>query len=110
MISFSIFIHKWTGLFTAVFLIIAGVTGSLLAFEKELEALVNPEQSGCRRASMRGIPLPCWIRWLHAGAPALPGYQIVGFPFLREAIVRSTSTSRAAIRIWPMQISVFRSV
>ena len=44
MISFSILIHKWSGLFTAVFLIVAGVTGSLLAFENELEALVNPAQ------------------------------------------------------------------
>jgi len=44
VISFSILIHKWSGLFTAVFLIVAGVTGSLLAFEDELAALVNPAQ------------------------------------------------------------------
>lgn len=87
MISFSVFIHKWTGLFTAVFLIIAGVTGSLLAFEKELEALVNPEQYVVpARVDANGQPAPMLDPFeLHAKAiAALPGYQISGFPFLRE--------------------------
>ena len=35
-------VHRWAGLTTAVFLIIAGVTGSLLAFNHELDALLNP--------------------------------------------------------------------
>lgn len=87
MISFSVLIHKWTGLFTAVFLIIAGVTGSLLAFEKELEALVNPEQYVIKpRFDANGHPAPMLDPFeLHARAiAALPGYQIFGFPFLRE--------------------------
>jgi uncharacterized iron-regulated membrane protein len=88
MIPFSIFIHKWTGLFTAVFLIIAGVTGSLLAFEKELEALVNPEQYVVQpRVDAQGQPAAMLDPFeLHTRAiAALPGYQIFGFPFLREA-------------------------
>ncbi|WP_211907816.1 PepSY-associated TM helix domain-containing protein [Tardiphaga alba] len=87
MISFSVFIHKWTGLFTAVFLIIAGVTGSLLAFEKELEALVNPGQYVVpARVDANGQPAPMLDPFdLHERAiAALPGYQISGFPFLRE--------------------------
>lgn len=36
-------LHRWCGLVTAVFLIISGVTGSLLAFEHELDAWLNPE-------------------------------------------------------------------
>jgi uncharacterized iron-regulated membrane protein len=35
-------LHRWAGLTTAGFLLIAGLTGSLLAFEHELEALLNP--------------------------------------------------------------------
>lgn len=87
MISFSVFIHKWTGLLTAVFLIIAGVTGSLLAFEKELEALVNPELYVVQpRLDAHGQAAPMLDPFeLHARAiAALPGYQISGFPFLRE--------------------------
>lgn len=35
-------LHRWAGLATAGFLLIAGLTGSLLAFEHELEAALNP--------------------------------------------------------------------
>ena len=69
MISFSILIHKWSGLFTAVFLIVAGVTGSLLAFENELEALVNPAQYVVQpRLDDRGQPATMLDPFeLHAG-------------------------------------------
>uniref|UniRef100_E6VBT2 PepSY domain-containing protein n=2 Tax=Rhodopseudomonas palustris TaxID=1076 RepID=E6VBT2_RHOPX len=86
MISFSVFIHKWTGLLAAAFLIVAGVTGSLLAFEKELEALVNPGQYVVQpRLDEQGRPAAMLDPFeLHARAvAALPGYQVTGFPFLR---------------------------
>lgn len=35
-------LHRWIGLATALFLGLAGLTGSLLAFKDELEALINP--------------------------------------------------------------------
>jgi len=41
--QYIVAIHRWVGLFMAVFLIIEGLTGSLLAFNQELEALINPE-------------------------------------------------------------------
>ena len=87
MISFSILIHKWSGLFTAVFLIVAGVTGSLLAFENELEALVNPAQYVVQpRLDDRGQPAAMLDPFeLHAWAErALPGYQVFGMPLLRQ--------------------------
>ena len=87
MISFSILIHKWSGLFTAVFLIVAGVTGSLLAFEDELEALVNPAQYVVQpRLDDRGQPAAMLDPFeLHAWAErALPGYQVFGMPLLRQ--------------------------
>ena len=40
--QYIVAIHRWVGLFMAVFLIIEGLTGSLLAFNQELEALINP--------------------------------------------------------------------
>lgn len=36
-------LHRWAGVATALFLIVAGLTGSVLAFKNELEALLNPE-------------------------------------------------------------------
>ena len=87
MISFSILIHKWSGLFTAVFLIVAGVTGSLLAFENELEALVNPAQYVVQpRLDDRGRPATILDPFeLRARAErALPGYQVFGMPLLRQ--------------------------
>lgn len=35
-------LHRWAGLVTAGFLLVAGLTGSLLAFEHELETVLNP--------------------------------------------------------------------
>jgi uncharacterized iron-regulated membrane protein len=35
-------LHRWAGLATGLFLVLAGLTGSLLAFEDQLEAWVNP--------------------------------------------------------------------
>ncbi|HXZ16088.1 MAG TPA: PepSY-associated TM helix domain-containing protein, partial [Roseiarcus sp.] len=38
-----VFIHRWAGLAMAVFLIIVGLTGSVLAFREELDVWLNPE-------------------------------------------------------------------
>lgn len=36
------FIHRWIGLATAVFLVIVGLSGSILAFRNQVDALFNP--------------------------------------------------------------------
>lgn len=41
--AFFVWLHRWTGLVTAAFLIVAGVTGGLLAFYGELNRLLAPE-------------------------------------------------------------------
>ena len=35
--------HRWTGLLMASFLFVVGLTGSLLAFNSELERLISPQ-------------------------------------------------------------------
>ena len=35
-------IHRWTGIALAALLVIAGITGSLLSFHHEIDALLNP--------------------------------------------------------------------
>lgn len=43
--TFWVLLHRYTGLAMAAFLIIVGLTGSLLAFYSELEELINPQWS-----------------------------------------------------------------
>ncbi|KEQ52183.1 PepSY-associated TM helix domain-containing protein [Sphingobium chlorophenolicum] len=42
MRSTIVLLHRWTGLATALFLAVAGLTGTALTFRDELEALINP--------------------------------------------------------------------
>ena len=41
--QFFVFIHRWAGLAMMVFLVIVGLTGSVLAFREELDTWLNPE-------------------------------------------------------------------
>lgn len=82
MISFSILIHKWSGLFAALFLIVAGLTGSLLAFENELEELVNPAQYLVEPRLDAALLDP--FELLARAERSLPGYQVIGMPLLRQ--------------------------
>jgi uncharacterized iron-regulated membrane protein len=38
-----VLLHRWLGLFTACFLFIAGLTGSIIAWDHELDAWLNPQ-------------------------------------------------------------------
>lgn len=42
MRAFFTVLHRWVGLFIAAFLFIAGVTGTIIAWDAELDALLNP--------------------------------------------------------------------
>jgi uncharacterized iron-regulated membrane protein len=50
-----VFLHRWAGLAMASFLILVGVTGSLLAFNSELERLISPQLYTASRPD--GAPL-----------------------------------------------------
>ncbi|WP_400767087.1 PepSY-associated TM helix domain-containing protein [Methylosinus sporium] len=41
--AFFVWLHRWIGLAMAGFLVIVGLTGSLLAFNSELERLISPQ-------------------------------------------------------------------
>jgi len=43
MRAFLVLLHRYIGLATAVFLLLAGITGSILAFNHELDEWLNPE-------------------------------------------------------------------
>ena len=41
--QFFVFLHRWVGLAMTVFLVIVGLTGSVLAFREEIDVWLNPE-------------------------------------------------------------------
>lgn len=55
MRSFLVLLHRYIGLATAVFLLLAGITGSILAFNHELDEWLN---TGFYAASAEGQRLP----------------------------------------------------
>lgn len=50
-------LHRWTGLATAVFLVIVGLTGSMLAFRKQIDAIVNPGMHVVRQPGQQPLPM-----------------------------------------------------
>jgi uncharacterized iron-regulated membrane protein len=55
-------VHRWLGLFTAAFLLIAGLTGAIIAWDHELDAWLNPalyeaDSKGSGRASQSALSL-----------------------------------------------------
>lgn len=66
--QFWVIAHRWAGLTIAFFLIVAGITGSLLAFEEELTELTAP--------------------W-HVVAPPGPGAPLLDPLILNKAVMRA---------------------
>src|SRR5262245_5027448 len=44
-------LHRWVGLLTSVFLFIAGLTGAVISWERELDELLNPQLFRARPSS-----------------------------------------------------------
>ncbi|MCP3709637.1 PepSY domain-containing protein [Paraburkholderia sp. CNPSo 3274] len=61
-------LHRWFGLGTAAFLFLAGLTGAVIAWDHELDALLNPSFF---RSATPGTPLPALelAKRLEAGEP-----------------------------------------
>jgi len=74
--NFWVWLHRWTGLAMAGFLIIVGVTGSLLAFMPELNHLLAPQFYPGPRAGQT-LSLSALARRAEALAPAGRVTQIV---------------------------------
>jgi len=55
MRPFFVVLHRWFGLFVAVFLLIAGLTGALISWDHELDEWLNPHLFDARA---EGKPLP----------------------------------------------------
>jgi|GEM_PF-399318 len=77
-----LWIHRYTGLVMAGFLIMAGITGSLLAFHKELDDMFNYKLAQIERQDAPQLP----IATLHDKVVAIyPEYNFSSMPTSLEA-------------------------
>jgi len=58
----GVYLHRWFGLFTAVFLFISGLTGAIISWDHELDEWLNPQmyilqEGGDRRQSYPSLEL-----------------------------------------------------
>ena len=75
MRRFFLTIHLWAGLIAALFLFALGVSGSLVAFENEIDRALNPKLTWVDASPVR-LTLVQMIVKLQA---ANPGYALGGF-------------------------------
>jgi uncharacterized iron-regulated membrane protein len=92
-----VWLHRWTGLVLAGFLLLEGITGSVLAFRRPLEARVVP----ALYAEPHDAPSPLRLAELAARAEALTPEARIGYFWVddRQAVFRmlprSSSTTPA---------------
>jgi len=81
-----VWLHRWTGLAMAAFLVVEGLTGSVLAFKDSLEAWVTPELFAAHRPGAS----PLRLSELAAHAEALAPHARVAYFWVQErrAIMR----------------------
>lgn len=75
--------HRYVGLLLAGFLLLAGVTGSVLAWYEELDAAVNPHLFHVAPPGDGAVP-PDPLRLRELVAEALPGARVDFVPLLRR--------------------------
>ncbi|MGA7411825.1 MAG: PepSY-associated TM helix domain-containing protein, partial [Bryobacteraceae bacterium] len=73
-----IFLHRWTGLTLTAFLIVVGLTGTLLAFRTDLERLINPQLFAEAKPGQTPLDLATLAERTEALAPQVRvGYFVV---------------------------------
>ena len=118
MRRFWVFLHRWAGLLMAGFLIVVGITGSLLAFNSELERLISPQLYAAPRPG--AVPLDAATLALRAEA-LVPKGQVYSVSFAepdqvlvtmgparggrKPSTARSASTSFSSIPIRAMSLA-----
>lgn len=55
--SFLVFLHRWTGLLMAAFLIVVSLTGAILPFSLPLERLINPQLFATAKPGQKPLDL-----------------------------------------------------
>jgi uncharacterized iron-regulated membrane protein len=69
-------VHRYVGLAIATFLVVASLTGSIVVFQHELDAVVNPQLFTCTPPSADAVPLPPMALRDALQAQLPPGIQV----------------------------------
>jgi uncharacterized iron-regulated membrane protein len=80
-----LWLHRWTGLVLGLVLAVIGVTGSILAYQREIDAALNPAL-------------------FRPSGPADPGLTYAAVLRLAEAAGRSVGTIRPPDAVWPVWV------
>lgn len=83
MRSAFVVVHRWAGLFTAVFLFIAGLTGTIISWDHELDEWLNPHLFDARVIDPNAEALPA-LSLVEKLEAADPKAQVVYFPLENE--------------------------
>lgn len=106
--KFSLTLHLWLGLFTAIFLFVEGVTGGIMAWGSEILRLINPPG---RQVDMQTYHVPSGATpslSLEALAAALeathPGLRLVAIEFSQRPDLASAAELQVSrftfMRVW----------
>ena len=103
--NWMVVLHRWTGLLIAVFLIIVGLTGSMLAFRGPIDGLVNPGMHVSAAPGQKPLPLAALAEkaehlnpHLRAGFFAVEHDQVVFHMAMR--------TDRATGKAYPQEMDM----
>ncbi|MFN3624987.1 MAG: PepSY-associated TM helix domain-containing protein [Hyphomicrobium sp.] len=83
MRNLFVLIHRWAGLFTAVFLFIAGLTGAVISWDHELDEWLNPHLFDARITDPNASPLPA-LELVDKLEAADPKAQVTYFSLAHE--------------------------
>lgn len=84
---FFVIAHRWAGLITALFIAVAALTGSIIAFEEEIDGWLNPRLfhvSVPVDAAGRARPMLHPLEIRERAERALPDYYVANIRFHRE--------------------------
>src|SRR6185437_3163356 len=73
-------LHRWIGLFAGIFVLLQGLTGSLIAFRYELDRAIHPT---AMVVLAHQIPAPL-AALIGAAQKALPGYKVTRVDYPRQ--------------------------
>jgi len=72
---YFVWLHRWTGLLMATFLVVVGLTGTLLAFRVQVDRFLNPQLYATARPGQTPLDLATLAERAQALVPqARPGY------------------------------------
>ena len=80
-----LWLHRWTGLVLGLVLAVIGATGSILAYQREIDAALNPAL-------------------FRPSGPADPGLTYAAILRLAEAAGRPVGTIRPPDAVWPVWV------